>query len=174
VVLFFIVVATSATIHAQGGRITDAADAAVALEPLAGRFAALLFGLGLLNASLLAAGILPLSTSYAVCEAFGFEFGLDRRPREAPVFYGIFGVFIVVGAGIVLIPGAPLVPILFLSAAVNGVLLAPILIYLYILANDRDLMGAYRNRRSTNVLTLATIALLLLLTAVLLVTTILR
>jgi NRAMP (natural resistance-associated macrophage protein)-like metal ion transporter len=174
VVLFFIVVATSATIHAQGGTITNAADAAVALEPLAGRFAALLFGLGLLNASLLAAGVLPLSTSYAVCEAFGFEFGLDRRLRDAPVFYGIFGVFIVVGAGIVLIPGAPLVPILFLSAAVNGVLLAPILIYLYILANDRDLMGAYRNRRSTNVLTLATIALLLTLTAVLLVTIILR
>ena len=170
-VLFFIVVATAATIYAHGGvTINDAGDAAKALEPLAGRFAATLFALGLLNASVLAAGILPLSTSYAVCEAFGFELGLDRGVREAPVFYGVFTGAIVIGAIVVLIPGVPLVPILFLSAAVNGVLLAPLLIFLYLLANDKELMGEYRNGRVANVLTIVTIGILLSLTAVLLIT----
>jgi len=170
VVLFFIVVATAATIHVSGGSITDAGDAAAALEPLAGRFAATLFAFGLLNASLLAAGVLPLSTAYATCEALGFEMGLDRGVREAPVFYGVFTGGIVLGAVMVLLPGVSLVPVLFLSAAVNGVLLAPILIFLYRLANDRELMGDLVNGRLTNVLAIATIVMLLTLTAVLFVT----
>lgn len=168
-VLFFIVVAAAATVHATGGRINDAADAAAALEPLAGRFAADLFALGLLNASLLAAGVLPLATSYAVCEAFGFELGLDNAIRDAPVFYGIFIGAIVIGAGVVLLPGISLVPILFVSAAVNGVLLAPILIFLLVLANDRELMGDRRNGRVANVFTIATVVLLIGLTLVLFV-----
>ena len=167
VVMFFIIVATAATIFASGGSIVDAKDAAVALEPLAGRFAGTLFALGLLNASFLAAGVLPLSTSYAVCEAFGFEFGLDERVHDAPVFYGVFSFAIVFGAGVVLLPGVSLVPILFLSAVVNGVLLAPILIFLFVLANDPDLMGEHRNGRLSNVLTIATIVLLIGLTIVL-------
>lgn len=170
VVLFFIVVATAATIHVSGGTITDAGDAAAALEPLAGRFAATLFALGLLNASVLAAGVLPLSTAYATCEALGFEMGLDRGVREAPVFYGVFTGGILLGAVMVLLPGVSLVPVLFLSAAVNGVLLAPILIFLYRLANDRELMGDLVNRRLSNVLAIGTIVVLLTLTAVLLVT----
>jgi Mn2+/Fe2+ NRAMP family transporter len=169
IVMFFIVVATAATIHASGGSIVDAGDAAAALEPLAGRFAAGLFALGLLNASILAAGILPLSTSYATCEAFGFEMGLDRGVRDAPVFYGVFIGAIVIGGGLVLLPGVSLVPVLFLSAVVNGVLLAPILIYLGVLANDRELMGERRNGRAANALLVATVVLLLSLTAVLIV-----
>jgi len=170
IVMFFIVVATAATIHVSGGSITDAGDAAKALEPLAGRFAATLFAFGLLNASLLAAGVLPLSTAYATCEALGFEMGLDRGVREAPVFYGVFTGGIVLGAVLVLLPGVSLVPVLFLSAAVNGVLLAPILIFLYRLANDRELMGDLANSRLSNVLAIATIAMLLTLTTVLFVT----
>lgn len=167
VVMFFIIVATAATLFASGTGIVDAKDAAMALEPLAGRFAETLFAFGLLNASFLAAGVLPLSTSYAVCEAFGFEFGLDEGVRDAPIFYGVFTFAIVFGAGVVLLPGVSLVPILFLSAVVNGVLLAPILIYLYVLANDPDLMGEYRNGRLANALTIATVVLLIGLTVVL-------
>jgi NRAMP (natural resistance-associated macrophage protein)-like metal ion transporter len=170
VILFFIVVAAAATIHATGGRINDAADAAAGLEPLAGRFAADLFALGLLNASLLAAGVLPLATSYAVCEAFGFELGLDNAIRDAPVFYGVFIGAIIVGAGIVLLPGVSLVPILFLTSAVNGVLLAPILIFLMLLANDRELMGDRRNGRVGNVVTGGTVVLLIGLSLVLVAT----
>lgn len=170
IVAFFVIVATAATIHVAGGTITDAADAARALEPLAGRFAAELFALGLLNAALLGAAVLPLSTSYAVCEALGFEFGLDRGIREAPVFYGLFAGVLAIGAVIVLLPGVSLVPVLLISAAVNGVLLAPILIFLAFLANDRELLGARANGRLGNVLLIGTIVLLLLLTAVLVIT----
>jgi Mn2+/Fe2+ NRAMP family transporter len=167
VVIFFIIVATAATIHASGGSIVDAKDAALALEPLAGRFAETLFAFGLLNASLLAAGVLPLSTSYAICEAFGFELGLDEFVHEAPVFFGTIAFTIGVSVLVVLIPGVPLVPILFVSAVVNGVLLAPILGYLYVLANDKELMGELKNGRVANVLTVATIVLLVSLTIVL-------
>jgi Mn2+/Fe2+ NRAMP family transporter len=169
IVAFFVVVATAATIHSAGLHVVDARDAALALEPLAGRFASVLFAAGLLNASFLAAGVLPLSTSYPICEAFGFELGLDRGVREAPVFYGVFAFAILFGAGVVLLPGVSLVPILFLSAVVNGVLLAPILVYLYVLANDPNLMGEQRNGPLANVLTLATIVLLVGLTLVLVV-----
>ncbi len=170
-VAFFIIVATAATIFATHGHITGARDAALALEPLAGRFAALLFGLGLLNAGFLAAGILPLSTAYAVSEAFGFELGVDERVGDAPIFYGVFAFSIAFGAGLVLLPGVPLVPILFVTAAVNAVLLAPILIFLYRLCNDVELMGQHRNKRLANVLSGATIVLLIGLTLILLVTT---
>ncbi|MGZ4150590.1 MAG: divalent metal cation transporter, partial [Actinomycetota bacterium] len=111
--------------------------------------------------------VLPLATSYALCEAFGFELGLDNAIREAPVFYGVFIGAIVIGAGVVLLPGISLVPILFVSAAVNGVLLAPILIFLLVLANDRELMGDRHNGRVANVFTVATVVLLIGLTLVL-------
>lgn len=167
IVVLFIIVATAATIHVHGGSIVDAKDAALALRPLAGRFAETLFAVGLLNASLMAANILPLSTSYAVCEAFGFELGLDEPVREAPVFFGTIAFSIAFGAIIILIPGISLVPVLFLSAVVNGLLLAPLFVYLYLLANDRDLMGELRNGRLANVLTIVTIVLLIALTIVL-------
>jgi len=167
-VAFFIIVATASTIFATGGHIVDAKDAAIALKPLAGRFASTLFGLGLLNASFLAAAILPLSTAYAVCEAFGLEMGLDRSPREAPIFYSVFAFSILFGAGVVLIPSVPLVKILFASSAVNGVLVAPILVFLYRLCNDVDLMGSRRNGKFANAMGAATIGLLILLTVLLL------
>ncbi len=169
IVVLFIIVATAATVHQTGGSIVDAKDAARALQPLAGRFAETLFAFGLLNASLLAAGVLPLSTSYALCEAFGFELGLDEFVRDAPVFYGIIAFSIGVGGLVVLIPGISLVPILFVSAVVNGLLLAPMLVYVYMLANDRDLMGELRNGRVANALTLTTIVLLVILTVILVV-----
>ena len=157
VVAFFIVLATAATIHATGGEILDAGDAAVALEPLAGSFAALLFGFGLLNASFLATGILPLSTAYAVCEALGFELGLDRKVREAPVFYGTFVFSIVTGAAIVLFPFTSVLSVLFLSATINGLLLAPVLIFTLVLANDGDIMGPFKNGRVANALALVSV-----------------
>ena len=157
-VAFFIVLATATTIYATGGKIVNAGDAAVALEPLAGSFAVFLFGLGLLNASFLATGILPLSTAYAVCEALGFEFGLDRKVREAPVFYGTFVFAIVVGAGIVLLPFTSALSVLFVSATINGLLLAPVLAYSLVLANDRDIMGSFKNGRLANGLGLVSVA----------------
>ena len=171
-VAFFIIVATAATLYTHGLRnITSASQAALALRPLAGRFAAILFGLGLLNASLLSACVLPLSTAYPICEALGFEMGVSRPLREAPIFYGIFAFCIVFGAVVVLLPGASLIAILFFSAVLNGVLLAPLLIYLYIIVNDRAIMGEHANGRFANVLTLATIVLLIGLTVVLLAAT---
>jgi NRAMP (natural resistance-associated macrophage protein)-like metal ion transporter len=168
-IAFFIIVATAATIWARGLTITDAKDAALALEPLAGKLATLLFGLGLFNAGFLAAGILPLSTAYAVCEAFGFELGVDERVRDAPVFYGVFGFAIVFGAVLVLVVGPhQLVPILYISSAVNAVLLAPILIYLYRLCNDKELLGDHANGKLANVLSGGTIVILITLTVVLL------
>jgi len=139
--------ACAATLHADGRSIGDAADAAVALEPLAGHLAALLFGAGLLGAALLAASILPLSTAYSVGEALGFETALDDRVREAPVFYGTYGVIVVGAAAVVLIPGVPLVPILYLTQALNAILLLPLLLFIYGISRDRDLMGPYANGR---------------------------
>jgi Mn2+/Fe2+ NRAMP family transporter len=156
-VAFFIILACATTINATGARIVDAGDAAIALRPLAGSFAAFLFGLGLLNASFLATGILPLSTAYAVCEALGFELGLDRKVREAPFFYGTFVFSIVVGAVIVLLPFTSVLSILFLSATINGLLLAPVLMFTLVLANDRDIMGPFRNGRVANILAVITV-----------------
>lgn len=170
-IAFFIIVAAAVTIFRTGARVNDAADLAAALRPLAGRFASILFGLGFLNASFLAANILPLATAYPICEAFGFELGVDRKIREAPVFYGVFASSIALGAGLVLLP-VPLLPILFLTAALNGVLLGPILIFVYRLCNDPEVVGAHVNGRIGNALSASTIALLLALTAMLFVFTV--
>ncbi len=158
-VAFFIVLACATTIYATGGSIVDAGDAAVALKPLAGSFAAILFGFGLLNASFLATGILPLSTAYAVCEALGFELGLDRKVREAPVFYGTFVFSIVIGVVIVLLPFTSVLSVLFVSATINGLLLAPVLAFTLVLANDRDIMGPFKNGRIANILAVITVAM---------------
>jgi Mn2+/Fe2+ NRAMP family transporter len=139
----FIVVACAATLHADGRSIEDASDAARALEPLAGELAATLFGAGLLGAALLAASILPLSTAYSVTEALGMEGSLDDPWRESPLFHGTYVVIVVVAAGAVLLPGAPLVPILFVTQALNAILLLPLLVFIRGLSLDRDLMGRY-------------------------------
>jgi Mn2+/Fe2+ NRAMP family transporter len=151
-IVFFIIVCTAATLHAHGmTNITDAAQAAQALAPLAGRFAATLFAFGLLNASLFAASILPLSTAHVICEGLGFESGIDHKLGEAPIFYGLYAGLIVVGGGIILIPHAPLLKILLFSQVANGVWLAPVLIFILLLINRRDLMGDHVNSLGFNI-----------------------
>jgi Mn2+/Fe2+ NRAMP family transporter len=143
----FVVIACAATLHTTGRPIEDARDAAVALEPLAGNLASTLFGAGLLGAALLAAAVLPLSTAYSVSEAFGQECALDDSFREAPFFYGTYGLVVGVGAFIVLIPGIPLLEVLVLTQVLNAVLLPPLLIAMIRIGRDPTVMGEYRNGR---------------------------
>ena len=164
---FFIIVACAGAIWSQGPRsIGDASEAALALQPL-GPYAYILFSAGLFNASLLAATILPLSTAYSVCEGLGFESGINHRFEEAPVFYWLYTLLIVVGAGLVLLPAFPLVRMILLSQVLNGVLLPIILILILILANRRDLMGKWVNSRLYNVTAYATVAVMIVLSAAL-------
>jgi NRAMP (natural resistance-associated macrophage protein)-like metal ion transporter len=168
VVAFFIVVACAATLHKGGIHdISDVADAARALAPFAGKFAALLFGVGLINASLMSAAILPLATAYNVCEGLGFESGIDRRMSEAPAFYGLYTALIVCGAAFVLIPGLPLLKFILFSQVANGILLPFVLIFMIVLVNRPRLMGEYRNRFLGNAIAGTTIAVMIVLTLVL-------
>lgn len=161
VIGLFVVVACAATIHAGGGTdIHDAGDAARALRPLAGNLSATLFGAGLVGAAVLAAAVLPLSTAYSVAEAFGQECRIDDSLREAPLFYGAYGGVVVVAMGLVLIPGAPLIPILFLSQALNAVLLLGILPFMIALGRDRGLMGEHALSRTGTIVTFATLAVI--------------
>jgi Mn2+/Fe2+ NRAMP family transporter len=146
----FIVLACAATLYKAGVVIETAGDAARALSPLAGRAASLLFGFGLLNVSILGAAILPLTTAYAVCEAFGFESGLDKKREEAPVFNGLLTGFILVPALVAVIPHLPLVKVMLLSQDVNGILLPIILIYVLKIINDPRVMGEHVNGRVYN------------------------
>jgi Mn2+/Fe2+ NRAMP family transporter len=169
----FVIVACAATLHEDGRSINDAADAALALEPLAGNLAATLFGAGLLGAALLAASILPLSTAYSVGEAFGRESALDDKLRDAPLFYGTYAAVVTIAAVIVLIPNAPLVPILYLTQALNALLLLPLLFFIYGISRDRDLMGEYANGSFGATISIITIALLTLCVSALGVATVL-
>jgi Mn2+/Fe2+ NRAMP family transporter len=158
VIGLFIVVACAATLHLQGIKIKVADDAARALEPLAGRLASGLFGVGLVGAALLAAFILPLSTAYSVAEFLGTEGALDRPVREARVFYSTYLVVLVAAALLVLIPNAPLVPILVLSQVLNAVLLLPLLGFMYVISGDRRIMGEYAARGEVRAMYLVCIA----------------
>jgi Mn2+/Fe2+ NRAMP family transporter len=152
VVAWFIIVACAATLYAHGYRnVTDAKDAAQALRPLAGDYAYILFSMGLFNASLFAASILPLSTAYTVCEGLGFESGVGRKFGEAPVFYWLYTILIVAGAGVILTPNLPLVKIAILSQVVNGAVLPFVLVFMLLLINNKELMGEYVNSRLFNV-----------------------
>ena len=165
VVAWFIIVACAATLHATGHTvIADAADAAQALRPLAGEYAYLLFAAGLFNASLFAASILPISTSYAVCEGLGFESGLDKRFHEAPVFYYLFTALIVAGAGILLVPRIPLVRFIVLSQFVNGIVLPFVLIFMLLLIRKRELMGGFTNSSRYNAVAWTTVVVMIALT----------
>jgi len=165
VVAWFIIVACAATLWVHGFRdIRYAADAAVALKPLAGQYAYILFAMGLFNASLFAASILPLSTAYTVCEGLGFESGVGRRFGEAPFFYWLYTGLIVAGGAVVLIPGLPLVKIAVLSQVVNGVVLPFVLIFMLLLINKKDLMGEYVNTRLFNWVAWATTVVMIGLT----------
>lgn len=147
----FIVIACAATLFVHGyHEITDAADAAQSLRPLGGQYAFILFAVGLLNASLFAASILPLSTAYTVCEALGFEAGLNKRFQSAPVFYWLYTGLLGLGAAAVLLPRFPLVQVAILSQVLNGVLLPFVLVFMLRLVNKPELMGEYANSRRYN------------------------
>ncbi len=156
VISYFIIIACAATIFSHGLAINDAKDAAIALQPLAGHLASFLFAFGLLNASIFGAALVPISTSYVVSEAFGFESGLNFSFEEAPQFYGLFAFLLIMGSLLVILPFVPLLTILFVSQAINAVLLLPILIFVYILSNDKKLLGVYANNRIVNIIVLIT------------------
>jgi Mn2+/Fe2+ NRAMP family transporter len=168
VIVFFIIVCCGATLYVSGHRdITDAGQAAQALIPLAGKWAGVLFAFGLLNASLFAASILPLSTAHVICEGLGFEAGLDHKFKEAPIFYWLYTVLIVVGAGVVLLPNAPLWKILIFSQVGNGIWLPVVVIFILLLVNRRDLMGEYVNTLTFNIVAWVTAIAMIALTLVL-------
>jgi NRAMP (natural resistance-associated macrophage protein)-like metal ion transporter len=148
IVAWFIIVACAATLYVHGVHdIRFAADAAQALKPLAGDYAYILFAVGLFNASLFAASILPLSTAYTVCEGLGFESGVGQKFSEAPAFYWLYTLLIAAGGAVVLIPGLPLLKIAVLSQVVNGIVLPFVLIFMLLLINKKELMGEYVNTR---------------------------
>lgn len=173
VVAFFIIVASAATIwvfnqgHPHHAIVVSLpSDVAVALQPLAGRFASLLFAVGLLNAAMFTASILPLSTAYYVCEAFGFERGVELRFNQARIFYGLYLAFIAIGAAVVLVPGAPLLGIIFYSQVANGGLLPIVLFLTLLLINNRRLMGGFTNSLTFNVIAWATVVIVSALTLI--------
>ena len=168
VIVFFIIVCTAATLHASGlSNISDAGEAAKALIPLAGKWAGLTFAFGLLNASLFAATILPLSTAHVICEGMGFEAGLDHKFRQAPAFYWLYTILIVAGGGIVLIPGAPLWKIFIYSQVGNGIWLPIVTVFILLLVNRKDLMGEHTNTLLFNVIAWITAIAMIILTFVL-------
>jgi len=170
IVALSIIVACGATLYVSGVRIEDAKDAAMALAPLAGKNASLLFAFGLANASLFAASILPLATAYCVCEGMGWESGVDKDFRTAPQFFWLYTGLIVLGGALVLYPRAPLVLIMYFSQVANGVLLPFVLIFMLKLINDRELMGENVNSKAFNGIawttTVVMIALSVLLVAI--------
>jgi NRAMP (natural resistance-associated macrophage protein)-like metal ion transporter len=171
VVAYFIIVACAATIFLGGHQqINGAADAALALEPLAGRAASALFALGLCNASLFAASILPLATAYTVCEGLGFESGIDKRPHEAPVFYSLYtGLIILGGLAVLVLSEKKQVPIILFSQVANGILLPLVLIFMLRLCNREDLMGPHRNSRTFNVIAWTTCVVIIVLTLIMVI-----
>lgn len=173
VVAFFIIVACASTLHASGTTINDARDAAMALEPLAGQLASLVFALGLFVAAIFACVILPVATAFYVCEAFGFEAGIDKKWKEAPAFYWLYTAIIVIGAGIILIPNAPLIQISLWSQRINGILLPVVLLAMMLIINKKEVMGQYVNNKLQNTIGWTTIVVLMGLSVVLLVTSVL-
>jgi NRAMP (natural resistance-associated macrophage protein)-like metal ion transporter len=167
----FIMVACAATLFKTGVRIEGAKDAALALGPLAGENATILFALGLLNASLFSAAILPLSTAYTVCEAFGWESSISHDWKDAPMFFGIYTALIVLGAAIILLPIKSLIDAMMISQTFNGVLLPVILVTMLTLINDKRIMGKYVNGKIFNILAWITVIILIILAAILVVTT---
>ncbi|HEY0565734.1 MAG TPA: divalent metal cation transporter [Terriglobales bacterium] len=171
VVAFFIVVACAATLYASGVHdITDASEAAQALIPLAGRFAGVLFAVGLVNAAVLSAAILPLATAYNICEGMGYESGVDKQFGEAPAFYWLYTGLIVFGAGIVLMPHIPLIKLMLYSQVFNGILLPFVLYYMLKLVNRPEIMGRHTNGKIANLIAYATAVIMVVLSAAFLYT----
>jgi NRAMP (natural resistance-associated macrophage protein)-like metal ion transporter len=169
VVAFFIITACAATLNEKGIHINEAKDAAMALEPLAGHLASELFAIGLFVASIFSATILPLATAFYVCEAFGFEAGIDKKWDEAPEFYFLYTGILILAAAIILIPNAPLIAISLWSQVINGILLPIVLVCMIYLINKKEIMGKYVNKPFTNIIGWSTISVLVILSLMLLV-----
>ena len=171
-IVFFIVISTAATLNVHGDHVDSAAQAARALRPFAGPYAESLFAIGLLGASLLAAGVLPLATAYSISEAFGFEKGVSSSFREAPIFLGVFTFLIALGAMIAMVPGLPLIRVLLITQVINGLLLPVVLIAVLRLVNNRELMGRHVNRPLYNIGAWATTIIVSALSILLIVVTV--
>jgi Mn2+/Fe2+ NRAMP family transporter len=167
VIAAFIVIACAATLYASGTKITSAADAALALEPIAGAAATFVFAIGLLGASFLGLGVVPMSSAYTTCEAFGWETGVNWNWREAPAFYGLLAFFIGFAALFVMIPGLPLITVMFLAQVLNALLLPFVLVFVMLLASDKELMGPLVSGRFLKPIGWLATALLILLSLVL-------
>lgn len=166
-VSFFIIVCTAATLYKAGIAINSAKQAALALRPIAGQAAFILFGAGLFGASVLAAAVIPLSTAYAVCEAFGWESGIDCDLKDAPAFFGIYTSIIVIGAVFILIPGISLIKIILITQRIAGILSPVILIFMIILINDKNIMGKYINNKTQNIISWFTVIFIITLSVIL-------
>lgn len=171
IIAWFIIITTGTVLHPAGIAIAGAADAAAALAPVAGQYAQMLFAIGLLSASLLAACVLPLTAAYAICEAFGWEAGLDRSWNEAPMFNSIYTFVIAFGALFIMLPRLDLIGIMVFSQAINGVLLPFLLIFMIRIVNDRRIMGRFVNGPVYNLLSWSTVTVVIGLTAALLLMT---
>jgi Mn2+/Fe2+ NRAMP family transporter len=171
VVAFFIIVACGATlfVNGHGTQITDAKDAALALKPFAGALASQVFAFGLFVASIFSATILPVATAFYVCEAFGFEAGIEKKWKEAPQFYWLYTAILIISAGIILIPNAPLIEITLWSQRINGILLPVILICMMLLVNNPEVMGKHTNKLLNNIIGWSTIVILVILSLILVV-----
>jgi Mn2+/Fe2+ NRAMP family transporter len=161
IVAFFIVIVCANTLFKAGIRVETAKDAALALRPLAGENCFYLFAFGLLNASVFSACILPLSTAYSVCEGMGWEVGVNRRFREAPQFYTLYTTIIIIGAAVIMIPKIPLIWVMLISQATNGILLPFVLIFMLMLVNNKRLMGKYTNSKVYNILAITTVVVMI-------------
>jgi len=169
IVAFFIILVCAETLFKNGVRIETAKDAALSLAPLAGKYCTYLFAFGLVNASLFAASILPLSTAYLICEGLGWEVGIDKKFVEAPQFYGFYSIIIFLGAGIILYPNFPLIPIMYFSQVLNGMVLPFVLIFMLLLINDKKLMMNYTNGPVFNAIAWVTSIVMIILTLLLII-----
>jgi len=174
VVAFFIMVACASTLHENGIKIEEAKDAALALQPLAGQFASQVFAFGYFVASIFSATILPLATAFYVCEAFGFEAGIDKKWDEAPEFYVLYTSILVISACIILIPNAPLISISVWTQVINGILLPVVLVCMILLVNNKKIMGEYVNKPFNNIIGWSTVAILVILSTLLLFSPLLK
>ena len=174
VVAFFIMVACASTLNENGIKIEEAKDAALALKPLAGQFASQVFAFGLFVASIFSATILPLATAFYVCEAFGFEAGIDKKWDEAPEFYVLYTSILVISALIILIPNAPLISISLWTQVINGILLPVVLVCMILLVNNKKIMGEYVNKPFINLIGWSTVAILVILSVMLLLSKVLN
>ncbi len=171
IIAMFIMISCAATLFKNGIRIESAKDAALALEPIAGRYCSKLFAFGLLNASVFSAMILPLATAYSVCEGLGWETGVDKRLKDAPQFYFLFTSLIVIGAGVIMFPQINLIMVMLLSQAANSIFLPFVLVFMLLLINDKRLMGEYKNSMFFNIVSWATVVITVALTLGLTITT---